>query len=608
MATVFSYVRFSSKKQEQGDSVRRQIRAGDDWLIQHPEHVLDTSLRLRDLGVSAFRGANLEEKGALGAFIALAKKPDSPIEKGSILLIERLDRFSRQQTRKAYRAFVELVEAGVTVQTLDPPQSINEDNIDDLHVVLPLILQMTMAHEQSKEKSRRVGSVWEAKRERARAGSPMSRRRPAWLKWNEKRASFEVDPSAVAAIEYAYNRTVEGCGQRQLVTELNQRFTALGRSGKWNSSYIQKLLSDRTVLGEFQPHRFDAAGVRVATGEPIPNYYPRVISDDLFLAAAGGRAVRLKAKGPNSQFVNPFVGLLVGTDGHSLQLQTSRAKRKRGGHYIHRRLVSYGHRRGIAGVSALSVEFFAVEDMILNGLRDLDVAAVFPQSPEDHRLPAAEARVEAIRRRLSELENALLDTSNTAAPPQQIAQAIAVLEQQLAEANKVLSEERQRVAINRGHEVGQARDVISLLRSTPLNQQRDLRLRLRSVVSKMVKRICVGMQKQGRHVTPTVTLLLHSNEIRVIAKSDQTPAPSDEQSRLSALLAIEQMGQEAAIRFIESGGVLGLADVTPECAGGGVAAAPQPLRGTRKRGRPRQRSATSSAAPGVSSGSPATKS
>lgn len=607
MATVFSYVRFSSKKQEQGDSVRRQIRAGDDWLSQHPEHVLDTSLRLRDLGVSAFRGANLEEKGALGAFIALAKKPDSPIEKGSILLIERLDRFSRQQTRKAYRAFVELVEAGVTVQTLDPPQSINEDNIDDLHVVLPLILQMTMAHEQSKEKSRRVGSVWEAKRERARAGSPMSRRRPAWLKWNEKRASFEVDSSAVAAIEYAYNRTVEGCGQRQLVTELNERFRALGRSGKWNSSYVQKLLSDRTVLGEFQPHRFDAAGVRVATGEPIANYYPRVISDDLFLAAAGGRAGRLKARGPNSRFVNPFVGLLVGTDGYSLQVQTSRAKRKRGGHYIHRRLVSYGHRRGIAGVSALSVEYFAVEDMILNGLRDLDVAAVFPKSPEDHRLPAAEARVEAVRRRLSELENALLDTSNTAAPPQQIAQAITVLEQQLAEANKVLSEERQRVAINRGHEVGQARDAISLLRSTPLNEQRDLRLRLRSVVSKMVKRICVGMQKQGRHVTPTITLLLHSNEIRVIANSDQSPVQCDEENRLSALLAIEQMGQEAAIRFIESGKVLGLADVIPEFAGGGVAAAPQALRGTRKRGRPRQRSATASATPGVSSNSPTTR-
>ena len=134
MAKVYSYVRFSHRRQEGGDSVRRQLAMGEAWLQRHPEHTLDHTLSLADLGVSAFKGANLDpEKGDLGKFIALAKK--GLIQRGSILLIERLDRFSRQQTRKAYRTFCELIETGIKVLTLDPEQLIDENNIDNMEVV-----------------------------------------------------------------------------------------------------------------------------------------------------------------------------------------------------------------------------------------------------------------------------------------------------------------------------------------------------------------------------------------------------------------------------------------------------------------------------------------
>ena len=60
MPTAYSYIRFSSKKQELNDSVKRQTRLRDDWLRQHPEMTLDTTISLQDLGVSAFRGRNLD--------------------------------------------------------------------------------------------------------------------------------------------------------------------------------------------------------------------------------------------------------------------------------------------------------------------------------------------------------------------------------------------------------------------------------------------------------------------------------------------------------------------------------------------------------------------
>jgi DNA invertase Pin-like site-specific DNA recombinase len=516
MATVYSYVRFSSKKQELGDSVRRQVKAGDDWLAQHPEHTLDSSLRLHDLGVSAFRGANLDEKGALGAFIALAKKPGSPIAKGSILLIERLDRFSRQQTRKAYRAFVELVEAGVTIQTLDPPQAISEGNIDDLHVVLPLVFQMCVAHEQSKEKSRRVGAVWHAKRDKARAGTPMFRRCPSWLRWNEKTQAFEPKPEAEGVIEFIFRRTTEGCGQRQLVMELNQTFAPLGHSRTWNGSFINKVLNDRAVLGELQPHRFDEAGCRVPDGEPITGYYPRVVSDDLFHAAAVAKERRKKAKGRHAKFVNLFVGLIYGDDGHALHVQTGRAKRG-GGYYVQRRVVSYGHLRGVEGASPVSLKYDTLETAVLRFLYELDDACLESTSDNRQSILASEARVAAIRNRMSDLRAVLTDTSHSATAVAEVADALTTLAQQLTEAEAGLAKMRQEAEVVRAEPLSQTRSLLESLAKKPECEQHALRLKLRALISAIVERIDVRMsKKKNRRVSADLSIVLRSGERRFV--------------------------------------------------------------------------------------------
>lgn len=528
MATVFSYVRFSSKKQEQGDSVRRQIRFGNEWLAQNPQHTLDTSLRLHDLGVSAFRGANLDEKGALGAFVALAKKTDSPIPKGAILLIERLDRFSRQQTRKAYRAFVELVEAGVTVQTLDPLQTINESNIDDLHVVLPLILQMTMAHEQSKEKSRRIGAVWEAKREKARSGQPMFRKCPAWLRWDDESKQFVIRPKATDAIEFIFRSTANGRGQRHLVTDLNKRFKPFGKSGKWNSSYIQKILNDRSVLGELQPRRFDTSGNRVKDGEPITNYYPRVVSDELFYAAAAAKDSRKRAKGRNTHFVNLFVGLLHGQDGHSLQVQTSRVKGKKQVPYVQRRLVSYGHIRGLSGVCTYSLNYYHLENAVLRVLYELDDSCLEPTSTAHEQISDAEAKVWAISRRMQELRTALVSTSSAASPPQEIIRALEVLQQELQEAEGRLADFRKASDAEKSKPLSRTRELILQLGNAGPDEEQALRLKLRSLISTVVDSIHVRMRKKkNRRVETDLMIVLRSGERRFVIEGRHLASEGD---------------------------------------------------------------------------------
>ena len=63
---AYSYLRFSTPAQLEGDSLRRQTEAARDYADRHSLDLAD--LTFRDLGVSAFKGKNATE-GALGAFI-----------------------------------------------------------------------------------------------------------------------------------------------------------------------------------------------------------------------------------------------------------------------------------------------------------------------------------------------------------------------------------------------------------------------------------------------------------------------------------------------------------------------------------------------------------
>ena len=101
---AYSYVRFSSAKQADGDSLRRQTAMARDYAERHGLELAD--LTLRDLGKSAFRGKNAVE-GALGEFIRAVDS--GKVEPGSYLLVESLDRLSRDRIMAALNQFADLL-------------------------------------------------------------------------------------------------------------------------------------------------------------------------------------------------------------------------------------------------------------------------------------------------------------------------------------------------------------------------------------------------------------------------------------------------------------------------------------------------------------------
>src|SRR5258708_28455752 len=87
---------------------------GEDWAdregIPH-----DTELKLTDEGVSAYTGAN-RDVGALGAFLEAVKEGSVPT--GSYLLVENLDRLSREPAFDASYTMQGIIRACITVVDL----------------------------------------------------------------------------------------------------------------------------------------------------------------------------------------------------------------------------------------------------------------------------------------------------------------------------------------------------------------------------------------------------------------------------------------------------------------------------------------------------------
>jgi DNA invertase Pin-like site-specific DNA recombinase len=527
MPTAYSYVRFSSKKQEQNDSVKRQIRLRDEWLRQNPEMTLDTTISLQDLGVSAFRGRNLDpEWGDLGKFIDLAERQNSPIQKGSCLLLERLDRFSRQRVSLAYMALVRLVHAGIKVVVLDPvAHQIDKENIDQLHVVLPIITNLCLAHEQSREKSRRVSYAWVSRREDTRQGKRLfTKRTPAWIYVEEKTGQLKLNPKSAAAIRFIFEQTAAGIGQVQLVRILNAKFPPITKQKpnhnppRWNTSYLCKILNDRSVIGEFQPHTLSDGKTRTPDGDPIKDYFPRVVSDQLFYQAQYQKALRKKEKTDReTTFINLFTSLVFNhADQQVMQIQTSRTKRPDGSCYVQRRLWSYGNRRGIAGACPWGLDYYPFESLMLHALGELN-----PEDFNDGYSPSDERQkmhqhIEGIELRLQELEKSIMDmTSKEAAS--RVTRLMNELQVQKDEATERLNSligvgDPSRVDLVEG-----LKSVATVCSNPDGNENQNVRNKIKGLIPTIIQRVELLLYKrQNRTVIAKAKILLRNSQERLV--------------------------------------------------------------------------------------------
>ena len=274
---AYSYLRFSTPEQAAGDSLRRQVALADDYARRHGL-TLDTELNLRDLGVSGYRGDNVAI-GALGAFLKAIK--DGLVAPGSMLLVESLDRISRQQARKAVRILEEIVEAGVDVVTLNDGKRYTEESLAGTDFLIAIIILMR-AHEESATKGKRVAAAWSAKRVAAANGKLLTRLTPGWVR--AVQGKRELVPERAKIVRRIFDMFLQGIGQVTIARTLNDAgVPTFGRAAHWQKSYIAKILRNPAVIGTLIPHTDD--GTKRTPQEPIEDYFPAAIDVATFRRA-----------------------------------------------------------------------------------------------------------------------------------------------------------------------------------------------------------------------------------------------------------------------------------------------------------------------------------
>jgi DNA invertase Pin-like site-specific DNA recombinase len=283
---AYSYIRFSTPEQLKGDSLRRQLEAGEKYAKENGL-ILDKSLSMQDLGLSAYHGVH-RTKGALGKFLKLVEA--GQIEKGSVLIVENLDRLSREDVLDALNQFTGIIQAGISIVTLQDGQKYDVASIKQNWAQLIIsITYMARANEESLAKSKRLKAVWKNKRQKATTDntSKITNKLPYWIKSVE--GEFVLVPEICRAIEAIYRFKAEGKGSNYIEKQINQMAdiwkppqSKRNETGGWRTSYINRLLiNNRALIGEFQPYQL-IEGKRVKVGEPIPGYYPKAIDDQLF--------------------------------------------------------------------------------------------------------------------------------------------------------------------------------------------------------------------------------------------------------------------------------------------------------------------------------------
>tara|TARA_B110000902_G_C14237281_1_gene561121 strand:+ start:79 stop:1779 length:1701 start_codon:yes stop_codon:yes gene_type:complete len=294
--TAYSYIRFSTVKQSQGDSLRRQTEAAQAYCNEHNLHLDDS---YKDFGSSAYKGHHLGEDAGLGQFLAACET--GSVSKGSYLIIESLDRLSRQHVQVALRQLLNILSYQITVITLLDEQVYT--HLSDTTSLIISITIMSRAHEESAMKSKRLLATWDNKRNTVKA-TKLTANCPFWLTLSTDRTHFVLN-ERLEALNVIYQMATDGHGGRAIARYLNEHHSKLakGKSGKWYESGIFVALRSRAVLGEFQPHKHEPNDEniirRVPVGAPILDYYPQAITNDTYYLAQ--KSVQSRAIGKGKQ-------------------------------------------------------------------------------------------------------------------------------------------------------------------------------------------------------------------------------------------------------------------------------------------------------------------
>ncbi|WP_207837526.1 recombinase family protein [Pseudomonas sp. 43(2021)] len=282
MPKAYAYVRYSSTIQETGDSVDRQVSPLESFAKESGIPVVEV---LIDEGVSSFRGDNAK-KGKLKSL--LDRIESGEIEAGDYVVVESIDRITRQRLINGVDLLQSILRRGVRIFTTADRQTYSyDDPAEDFRTLMKIGLIAERANNESAEKSRRRRSAWKkAKREAVSGSKKFNAARPPYgIRYDKDAEAFVVVEEEAAEIRKIFE-LLKVMGVSNAIKEVNK-----DSKRKWTPKAVSLMIQSKYPIGVLMSQRRGENYDRIFE-EYIDGYYPNIVSYTEYQSALAAIASR----------------------------------------------------------------------------------------------------------------------------------------------------------------------------------------------------------------------------------------------------------------------------------------------------------------------------
>lgn len=411
---AYIYSRVSKDVQVHGDGIRRQIEGAIRFVEKINQDNIQKGIPtykiadefITDKGLSAYKGFNTAANGGLGAFLEAARKGE--IKRGSLLVVEAVDRISRMPADESRKTFSLFKQYGIDVAIVKFGIIIKHSESTTLENDLLITAAIHLAYMESQQKSNRINDYFDKKRLREKeGGEKRTSICPFWMKLSEDKKSFELIPDRARVMNRIIDMKLNGIGCHRIASTLNNEGVPYFNGKTWSTTIVTKYCKMIQLYGAFQPvkHvRTDSGTQKKPWGDVLQNYYPAIIDEQTFLRLknsfkrSGGRQT--------GAYSNLFSGLLYCPECGS---GMSYFKPNRGKEKIRCR-----KQIDKQGCLQRALNYEEIENRLVKALAGLDYAKINDNSFAglSEELSSLEANIAELRENIEAVSTQLMENSN----------------------------------------------------------------------------------------------------------------------------------------------------------------------------------------------------
>ncbi len=317
--------------------------------------------------MSGFKGKNFSNESALSAFLKLVES--GAVEPGSVLVVENMDRLSRQSILPCMTKFMEIINKGVSLGVISQNKILDTKSITENPMELMLVLvEFARANNESETKSKRTKSIIAAKIEKANRGEKVwfAVQKPSWIV-GFKDGEFILDDDRVKLVKNIFAHYLAGHSCTRIANDLNKsKIPTLRkfRKGIWTNSTVACLLKNKNCIGWIGINDFEQ-----------DDYFPAIVADKVFQLTQQKLAFNVKNRGGSKYGLvrNLFKNLLTCAEcGQVIETKIGSYRNVKGtlNHYADYICRGVKHKNGCSNKGRVSVSEF--EARIFQSILNLD--------------------------------------------------------------------------------------------------------------------------------------------------------------------------------------------------------------------------------------------